>query len=327
MTTAKPNLTLNLLALLTTLILNACSPVEPEVLVVDRRPHPDHGIYLLQAERRSAIFAAQPLGHLLQIAYSKARGECVFAYNPPPVPGASPVLQTSLYRIPVEPSNPAGVATPSIMIPANRNEVLLDPVFSPDSKQLYWVRAGQLSTLNNTGSVSLNVTDLATMTHNKVLDNAIWPAPSPNGEKLAFVAVDPQTLARGLSVLEPSSGAVSPLIEIGLFDDVDAPLFSPDNQWIYFFGPAAPQTGWLEWLGISSAQAHINRPGVWWKISVTGEGLQPVTADTEIISNATRSASGVLTYTSSLGVRLLSRDGARTLYEGPYFGGVAEYVQ
>ncbi len=306
----------------------ACSePTVPDLLVVDRRPHPDHGIYLVQGEVRNPVFTAAPLGHLLQITYSSRRGECVFAYNPPPAEGRPPVLRTSLYSVPVETPG----AQPQILIEAAANEVLLDPVFSPDSRELYWVRASGMTSTSPGGNVALQVTRLQDMQTRKVLDNAIWPAPAPDGARLAFVPVDPHTLARGLSILHLQSGEITELLAVGAYDDIDAPLFSRDGDWIYFFGPAAAAaaagSSWLQWLGIKSAHAHINRPGVWWKISVDGEQLQPVTGDSEIISNAARSDAGILTYTSSLGVRLLSADGVSTLLPQPFFGGVAEYAR
>ncbi|MEM9621989.1 MAG: hypothetical protein AAF993_10095 [Pseudomonadota bacterium] len=301
------------------------NPAELEVIVVDRRPLPHHGVYLIKNNERQTLFAAEPLGHLLQITYSATLARCVFAYAPPPVAGQTSNLSASLYSMPVSPG-----AQPEVLIPAGRNEVLLDPVFSHDSSQLYWVRAVAPTNPRDPTKLELNVTNLEDMSYATVLRNAIWPAPSIDGARLAFVTVNPATLQRGLSVRDNKTGNVTELIEIGRFDDIDAPIFSTDGRWIYFFGPALTQSvsdGWLRWLGIQTAHAHINRPGVWWKIAVDGNNLQTITDENEIISNASRADSGILTYTSSLGVRLLTEDGIMTLAAEPYFGGVAEHVR
>ena len=305
------------------------APDTVDLIVVDRRPHPDHGIYRLQGEAREPLFTAAPLGHVMQIAVAAERRQCVFAYTPPP--NATQRAGSSLLLLDID-----APAAPRPLIAAAAGEALLDPVYAPDERTLYWVRAELTMERNPDEIVALKATDLASMTTEHLLGNAIWPAPSPDGRWLAFLSVNPTTLTRGLGLLDLRTRQVTSLIGNGAFADIDAPTFSADGQWIFFHGP--PQQGALSqshsWtdrllalLGIAPAHAHSNMPGVWWKISVRGDGLQAVTAQPEIISNASRLRSGALAYTSSLGLRRMLGGEVDTLNAEPYFGDVADYAR
>jgi Tol biopolymer transport system component len=158
-----------------------------------------------------------------------------------------------------------------------------------------------------------------------LLTDAIWPAPAPNGTQLAVVTVRPEDAARGLGLYDLERDTLHQLVAPGRFDDVDSPVFSTDGRWLYFFAAdystvSAPAV-LAGWRGV--AHAHSNQPGLWWRIGVSGGGLEAVTADPEIVSHGTMTHDGRLLYTSSAGVRIVSADGIRTLFTEPFYGAVA----
>ena len=116
----------------------------------------------------------------------------------------------------------------------------------------------------------------------KILDQAFWARPSPDGTHLVYISSDINTGKNKIFVADPDgknarqvqmSGAVVP-------DVIDAPIFTPDGQTILFSAPipvkaAAPT--WLERvLGIGVVDAH-NVPSEWWSVPVAGGTVKQLT--------------------------------------------------
>lgn len=318
------------LAVLLLAAATACQPAAergaaPDLLVVDRRPHPQHGLVRIQGDAVQQLFQADPLGHVMQfdLAADPVSGSTrgVLAYVAPPArPEATPAA--GLYGFTLD-ETPLRLRP--LLLPGP-DESLLDPAYSADGSIIYFVRISQ--TLDARGlrrDISVEALDPAAGASRPLTRNAIWPTPSPDGRLLALVTVDPASLARGLAVLDLPSGRLRRLLPDGRFPDVDAPVFGPGGTWLYFFASGETRTSLLDLLG-SAAHAHSNQPGLWWRLRTDGSGLETVTGEPEIISHGAIIGDGRMVYSSSAGLRVLDADGAAyTLDPAPYYGALAEW--
>jgi Tol biopolymer transport system component len=111
--------------------------------------------------------------------------------------------------------------------------------------------------------------------HEKILEHAFWPRLSSDASKLVYIALDPESGRNELFLANadgsqpqrvPLSGSQTPEI-------IDAPIFSPDGQSIFFSAPApgqASQPNLVErWMAIQVVSAH-NVPSDWWSVPLTG---------------------------------------------------------
>jgi hypothetical protein len=115
-----------------------------------------------------------------------------------------------------------------------------------------------------------------------LIENAIWPAVSPDGAHLAYVWFDPVDFSNDLYLASADGTNQRELVDPALFDAVDAPIFSADSQYVIFSavgdGVAQPPTpapaAWLDrLLGVGTAlaaPAAHNVPSDWWRVPVAG---------------------------------------------------------
>lgn len=99
---------------------------------------------------------------------------------------------------------------------------------------------------------------------------AAWPRVSKDGESLAYVTEANET------IVAKADGS-SPSVVIGQeqFAAVDAPLFSPDGNLLYFSAvdaePESQSSLWDRLLGVAVASAH-SVPSDWWLMPADGSG-------------------------------------------------------
>jgi Tol biopolymer transport system component len=102
--------------------------------------------------------------------------------------------------------------------------------------------------------------------------NAYWPRLSADGSKLVFVTFGPVNYSSQLFVAN-ADGTEPKQIVLPDTLLVDAPLFSPDGQWIIFSGADLGRVAPLSWLdrllGVRVASAH-NVLSDWWRIPIAG---------------------------------------------------------
>ena len=294
--------------------------------MVDRRPHPSHGLLSIHDGAPRQVFQAEPLGHIMQFdvrpaAGLRSPGQVVLSYVSPPA-SATSMPAAGLFTLAMD--DPEAQLEP-LLLPAP-GENLLDPVYAPDGAGIYFVRVTQrMDGPDLHHEISLETLDPESGSIQRLGANTIWPTPSPDGRRLAAVSVDPTTLIRGLTLLELPSGESRTLIPPGRFTDIDAPVFSADGAWVYFFASREATTSLLDLLGFV-AHAHSNQPGLWWRVAVDGGAPEVLTGEPEIISDGSR-IEGRLMYTSSLGLRMLTADGAVvTLNDAPYFGALGKRI-
>jgi Tol biopolymer transport system component len=97
-----------------------------------------------------------------------------------------------------------------------------------------------------------------------------WPRLSPDGTKMAYVTDDNEFMVAEVDGSNPNL-----ILSPERFPAVDAPLFSPDGQTIYFSAIEPEQAPLLSFLdrlmGVKIASAH-NVPSDWWRMPADGSG-------------------------------------------------------
>jgi Tol biopolymer transport system component len=159
------------------------------------------------------------------------------------------------------------------------------------------------------------------------------------------VAFDLLDYLNDLYFASPDGSDTRPGMTPGLFISVDAPLFSPDGEYLYFSatgpGPEAaalPPSGndrtWLDrLLGVQVAYAN-GMPSEWWRLSLTGDNPAGLKATGDPVRLTAIGASGLsgafspdrrlLAFISYGGMGLLDLEGGRVtwIYPATTFGSV-----
>ena len=263
--------------------------------------------YNLATETIRTLLAV-PARAWLSYAHATADGnQLVLAYAPAPPVGEIQFGYTDLYLMLREPE-----AAPRLLdLSADPEETFFNPVWSPDGRFLTYAHVSpadnsngfitQLERLDNeTGQISILAND------------AIWPRLSPDGQKLVYVFIHPNTLENELFVADADGSDPLSLLPKEMFEAVDVPFFSSDGTMVYF-SAAVPTASQLPWwdrlLGVKTAIAH-NLPSDWYRVSVTG-GEPELVADIDDVGlHGAFSPDGrYLAYISSTGVYMMNPDG------------------
>ncbi|MEZ4511487.1 MAG: hypothetical protein R3C62_06410 [Chloroflexota bacterium] len=230
--------------------------------------------YDLATEERKPLFTVSEGGWLAQTAVSPDGSQLVLSYAPPPGSGTQ-FANSNLYLMLADgDTEPRPVTTLTEI-----TEIYFNPTWSPDSRYLYYAH-----NVPNPDDIFQFVTyverrDIVTGEVEQLVANAFWPRLSPSGKQLAYVAIDPETKQRSLWVADERGENGRLLTTPDQFEDVDAPLFSPDEQWLYFSAVEAgvAQRRWWEVaLGIKVALAH-DVPSDWWRLPLAGGKPERVT--------------------------------------------------
>jgi Tol biopolymer transport system component len=228
------------------------------------------------------VFVPPTNGWLVGAATSPDGQTVALAYGPPPPEGKVQLGYTDLYLMSAD-----GSALPAPRLERTQvAESYFSPIWSPDGKYLYYVHfAGLPDTLTPPPELPYKYTlerlpdpTSADTPPEVILESAIWPAISPDGTKLAYVAVDLANYQNDLYLANADGSGALSLLPPGTFQAIDSPLFSPDGSAIIFSavgeGPQSEAEGsslsWLDrLLGVQVASAH-NVPSDWWRVPVAG---------------------------------------------------------
>ena len=233
--------------------------------------------YDLATGRTNRLFTAPDNAWISHTAVSPDGSQTIIAYAPEPPDGQVQFGYTGLFRL--------NNGEPEEILPRRQpDELLYNPVWSPDGSALYYSHvisdAEQAFTFTN----QLERLQIETGEIELIAVDGIWPRLSPDGERLAFVTVNPASLANALYVADANGENGMQLISEDRFQVIDVPMFSPDGQWVYFAAAevrSASQT-WWEWLmGIQVAAAH-NIPSDWWRIPADGSEPERLTTINEV---------------------------------------------
>jgi Tol biopolymer transport system component len=152
-----------------------------------------------------------------------------------------------------------------------------------------------------------------------LVENALGPATSPDGQYLVYTQVDSKGQPTGLSIGNASGQGARDLVPTGQFSYARAPEFSPDGSRIVFAavtGSSAPLPG--KKVGDRSplfdvAEAH-GIPWEIWTVKPDGSELQQLTHESEDTPTPTWSPSGDwIAFAGEIGLYLVDAGGKNTI--------------
>jgi hypothetical protein len=222
--------------------------------------------------------------------------QIAIAYAPPPPAGQAQLGYASLYLLPGDcPTRPSGCTTDDLKLLVDRvdpHEAYFSPVWAPGGKTLYFAHfTPSNSGTNSPFKYTLEQITLPDGKPLALLQDALWPNISPDGNKIVYVYSDPKNYTNHLLTAGPDGSNPRDIVGPAAFAAVDAPFFTPDGTQLVFSavgeGPAAgtptpsPALTWLDQLlgvrvAAAASEAH-NVPSDWWEINVDGSQLRRLT--------------------------------------------------
>jgi Tol biopolymer transport system component len=212
------------------------------------------------------IFQVPQNGWVDTVAVSPDHNTLILSYSPPmelPYGG-----QGSLYHMPLDGSEP-----PQLLVtPPTDQDVYSQPTWSPDGKYIY------LAHINYESVTTYEIMRMAYPDGNPetLVDHAYWPRVSDDGTQLVYVALEPETGKNQLAFANADgtdphqvslNGLPVPYI-------IDTPMFSPDNQSIFFSSPLGLKASAPNWfdrlLNVQVAHANGSLPSDWWSVPISG---------------------------------------------------------
>lgn len=305
----------------------AAANLAGQLVVIEQRAYPDFRLSRIDVEtdRSTPIFDVPQSGWINQFDIAPDGQTLALSYAPPPAEGDLPFERIGLFLLSL---SEAEAQPQPLLVPTEANTFHYNPVWSMDSRYLFYVSYSPQADNPGIFTVALMRYELGTGETIKIADDGIWPRISPNNQYLTYIAVNPDTLERGLVVSDLDGEEATELLPIGAFFDIDTPLFSGDNRWVYFTATPEDTSGqassFLDWLlGIRPAYAHTNHnvPSAWWRIPVSGGAPEKLTAESEIIIYGYFDEAGQQLYFSTLtGIYTIKADGSgqQTIRQGDY---------
>lgn len=262
--------------------------------------------YDLATGRTKRLFTAPKNAWVAGTAVSPDGSQIVIAYAPEPPPGQVQFGYTGLFMV------SEGDISQELVLRNTPDEVFYNPVWSPDGEFLYYshVIPDSQNSMMFTNQLERLVPETGEV--EIVADDGIWPRVSPDGTKVAYVTINPGTLANALFIADANGENRNLLIPDDRFRVVDVPMISPDGRWIYF--SASERTGaalhwWEILLGIEVAAAH-SVPSDWWRIPAAGGEIERLTNRDEVGLYGEFSTDGeMIVFVSTSGLYQMNVDG------------------
>lgn len=227
----------------------------------------------------ATLFSPPPKSLVRELS-APASGELlVITFAPPVAEGQAQLGFADLYIMPSD-----GSSEPELFLARVGNGFYFTPIWSPDGSYIYYGRY-QPASADGTEPVRFFLERIAYPDGEPevILENAFWPAISPDGSKIAYLDTDLETGLGDLRIANADGTDPVTIIPQDRFAAVDAPLFSPDGNTLIFSAVnaapagAAPADEWpddfLGWLDLlfspPTASAH-EVPSDLWQVSVEG---------------------------------------------------------
>jgi Tol biopolymer transport system component len=193
----------------------------------------------------------------------------------PPAPDRPEAGASSLYLMPSDGSR----APQPILILTDEREVLATAGWSPDGRALYFAHYAA-DPVSNDYSYRIDRLELPGGQPQVVVRDAYWPQLSPDGTRLVYVTYQPSANVFDLYLANADGSGRHKIALPSNISAVDAPVFSPDGQTVYFsavsYGLTAAHGGWIDWLGAPAASAH-SVPSDWWRVPADGGQAERLT--------------------------------------------------
>jgi len=195
----------------------------------------------------------------------------VMAYAPPPVDNKPNLGYTNLYTVAADGSSGAA----PMLQGDHSQEFYFTPVWSPDGEFIYYghyIEGGP--TYSGPTGFFMERMAYPSGQAQVLLQYGFVPHLTPDGSKLVYISVDPNSYLNNLFVASADGTNPVSLIGANVLWAIDAVAISPDSQTVIFGadsnGPAQSSVPWYyAWLGIRVAQAH-SIPEDLYSVPITG---------------------------------------------------------
>ncbi len=238
------------------------------LVFVEQRSQPNYRIAQFDPESQkiSTLFEIPKGGWVYQLDVSADGTQVALAYSAPPENDQSLLDRSGIYLLDLAQVD----AQPQLLVGSQQVDVYYAyPTWTSDGKFLYYE-------VSNTTDSKYFIERYNTETGEvlRIVDNAILPQPSPDGNSLTYFQIQPESEMRSLMLSDADGNNVQEIIPGYAYYDLDCPVFSADGQSIYFTVLEDPLASihWIDQLfGTHVAYAHAkhNLPADWWQTSIT----------------------------------------------------------
>ena len=228
----------------------------------------------LNTGEASPLFVTPPKAWILSQSVYASASEILIAYAPPPPEGKPSYGYTDLYIL-----KPDGSLEP-ILQRTEDLEAFFGAIFSPAGGYIYYSHFFADSTAYSGFRYYINRVGYPTGTPEVVVEDAFWQRLSEDGSKLAYVTFDDRDYSE-LFVANADGTNPVRVLDPDQHPIIDAPFFSPDNQYLYFSAivdvtTPTPLAWWEKLLGVHIALAHTV-PSDFFRVSLTDGSVIRVT--------------------------------------------------
>lgn len=261
--------------------------------------------YDFETEDVETLFTTESNAWLSYADSAPDGSQFVLSYSPAPPEGGVQFGFTQLYLL------VNGEDEPRLLIePTKPDDIYFYPDWSDNGRFIVYSHVVQGETSQDF-ITTLERYELDTGEIIILAENGIWARLSPDSSKLAYVFVEPGSLVRRLVVADAMGGNPLVVVDENDFVDIDAPFFTPDNEWLYFSAVEHAQTSfWERLLGVEVALAH-NVPSDWWRVPTGGGELERITALSEIgIAGTVLPNTEQIAFVSQTGLFTMALDGS-----------------
>lgn len=220
----------------------------------------------------TTIFQAPDTSWIYSVDVSPDNKQLVLTYSPPS--SGNSFENPGIYIMPIDGSTPPQM----LFAPFAKDDEYFQSTWSADGKYIYFSRVDR-ATPTPQGQL-YPTTEIYRMAYpggqfEKIADQAFWPRASADLQHLVYVSSDPTDGKNKLFLANPDGTNPQQVAMSAKWipSYIDAPIFSPDGQFILFSAISASQASEPSWfeklLGITVASAH-SVPSDWWSVPIHG---------------------------------------------------------
>ncbi len=228
----------------------------------------------------STLYKTEPKAWVLSLSVAMDASGVLVSYAPPPPAEKPSYGYTDLYML-----KPDGRMEP-LLQRTQDVEALFGALLTPGMDYVYYSYFFADSTAPSGFRYHVYRVGYPTGTPEVVVENAFWERLSPDGTKLAYVTFDGRDFDE-LIVTDADGSNPIRALDPAEFPTVDAPFFSPDNQYLYFSAVSEPTPAlswWEKLMGVQIAFARSATrntahtvPSDFWRVSLVDGSITQIT--------------------------------------------------
>ena len=219
----------------------------------------------------ATFFSAPPGAWIYYMTISPDAKTVVMSYIPPSQ--GSSLSSRDLYIMPLDMTIPSQ----HLFSAPSPHDHYVQAEWSPDGKHIYYAHYNDRDKPDDQLNPPYDIFRMSypDVQSEKIADHAFWPRLSSDSSRLVYISLNPVS---GLNELFISNADGSNPQKVNFSgpwipDIIDAPIFSPNGQVIFFSAPGPSQSYQPNWfekvMGIQVAKAH-SIPSDWWSVPITG---------------------------------------------------------